>query len=328
MTRTLYAAKPPTRAQIASLAQISATIEIPPEQLSALPTECKNIREGQFSYVQAAHIAEQHLIDGITLHHGEITCSHPQGISCAIKEALAVWSGVDDTAEIPTPDLSSCQLATKKKSKVGSVNDIARMAGPKAATILWNALQAGPRVILRSAFELLRANTVTRIISAVVLLAVDTVGLIKRRISRKQYVINLGLALMLTVGGTVGWLLGQQTAAQVLIENAILGIIAGIAGAGLFGAGLGALWERIVRMFVKDDRTLMLDIYNETFTQLADEYLLNQQEADVLMDAIIIKDAQLKAIFSQCDRETFARCTLEPYFAGIIHLREKIRSGK
>jgi len=309
-------------------------IEIPPERHKELGSAAPCVKAGQFSYAQAVTIAEQHLVEEVNLNKHRVECSHPQGISYAMCYALNLWDGEDkDTAlknaeNLKCPKLPAaeeCKLSAKKKTMLTSPDDIVRMAGPKAAKILFNAFQAGPRVILRSAFELLRANTITRILSAVVLLAIDVVNLVRKRISKKQFVINVILAIMMTVGGTVGWILGTQTAGSVLIENALLGILAGLVGAGILGAGLGMLWEKTVGFFIKDDTKDMMEVLNQEFANLSHEYLLTTQEVEDLTDAITIKPKNLKAIFAQCDREQFARCTLEPYVAGIVHLREKVK---
>ena len=313
-------------------------IEIPPEQYRELseskdPALCDCVKPGQFSYSQAVTIAEQHLVECVELNRHKVECTHSQGLNYAMCYALALWNGADENTAIshaknrqcpepPTPEI--CKLSAKKKSMISNPDDIVRMAGPKAAKILFNILRAGPRVILRSAFELLRANAITRILSAVVLLAIDTVSLVKKRISKKQFVINTVLALLMTVGGTVGWLLGQQTAGMVLIENAVIAVAAGIIGAGVLGAGLGMLWERLVGLFIKDDTQDMMEILNNEFACLSQEYLLTTPEVEELTEAITIKPKNLKTLYAQCDKAHYARCTLEPYVAGIVHSRRKI----
>jgi len=314
-------------------------IEIPPEQYVKLkedksPLLCDKIKPGLFTYAQATVIAEQHLVEEIKLNRKDITCTHPKGISYVCCYALSLWYGdgkkeaLDNAATLTCPklpDKETCKLNTKKKKMLTSPDDIVRIAGPKAAKILFNIFHAGPRVILRSAFELLRANAITRILSAVVLLAVDTVNLVRRRISKKQFLINAVLAIMMTLGGTVGWMLGTQSTQLVLIENAFLGIIAGLIGAGIFGGTLGMIWEKIISAFIKDDTKDMMEIFNDEFANLSQEYLLSEAEINELTETIEIKQASLKAIFAQSDRKDFARCKLEPYVAGIISQRKKVR---
>lgn len=198
------------------------------------------------------------------------------------------------------------KLEMQKKSKINSTSDIARIAAPKAAQFFYNIVRVGPRVILRSAFELLRANTITRILSAVVLVSIDTVNLVRRRISFKQYTINLVLAVMLMVGGTAGWMLGSEIVG-VFVENVVIGVLAGLIGAGILGALLAVGWEKLVKLFFKDDLEDMLDICTKVFTDIAYEYDLNQEEVLEIKNEFKITAKTLEEMFVQKDRQKFAR---------------------
>ncbi|MCL2618492.1 MAG: hypothetical protein FWD98_05515 [Defluviitaleaceae bacterium] len=208
----------------------------------------------------------------------------------------------------PAPDetYSGIRLCLHKKSKLGGTKDIAKMAAPKAAQVVYNALRVGPRVILRSAFELLRANTITRILSAAVLLSIDTYALARGRISRKQYVINVTLALMLLVGGTAGWYLGNNIAALVVAEGVVLSILAGIAGAGVLGATLGSFAERLIGMFFKDDTADMLDICNKVFAETAAKYALSREEACEAADMVQIGTEDIRRMYASDNKQAFA----------------------
>jgi len=207
-----------------------------------------------------------------------------------------------------------------KNSKIGSKKDIAKMAAPKAAQFIYNALRVGPRVILRSAFELLRANTITRVLSAAVLLSIDTIALVRGRISRKQYVINVTLALMLLVGGTAGWYLGSGAAA-VIAEGVAVGIVAGLVGAGALGAGLGIAAEKLVGTFVKDDTADMLDICNKTFCNLAETYSLTDAEAGQAAETVRIETAAIRDMYASRDKQAYAYEMIEPCVKGITERR-------
>ena len=208
-------------------------------------------------------------------------------------------------------NMDKFNLCLKKKSKVASTSDLARIVAPKAVQFIYNFISIGPRVILRSAFQLLRANIVTRVLSALVLIAFDTVSLIRKRISLKQYIINLVLAAMLLIGGTAGWMLGHEVVAFVLLENVVIGFIAGLAGAGVLGAGLAMGWERLVSIFVKDDTQDMLDICSRVFCDMAKEYQLNDEEIERIKEHIEIDAQVLSNMFAQKDREGFARELIE-----------------
>ena len=214
---------------------------------------------------------------------------------------------------------ASLHLVIQKK-KIGGAGEIARLAAPKTAQMLYNAVRVGPRLILRSAFELLRANMVTRVISVVVLLAIDKFSLIKGRISVKQFVINVTLALMLLVGGTAGWVLGSHALSQ-LVESLILGILAGLIGAGILSAVLSFAVNKIIHLFVTDDTEDMLDIYSRCFATLAEEHRLNNEEIDMAVEKIGMSRQMVRDIFVEKDKPAFANDTIEPHVLDVARQR-------
>ena len=223
--------------------------------------------------------------------------------------------------EIIAADYSKIKLCVRKKSKKANSSDVFRLVGPKAAQVFYNALRVGPRVIMRSIFELLRANIITRVLSAAVLLSIDTVALKRKRISIKQYFINVILALMLLVGGTLGWYLGIDAVARVIAEGVALSIIAGLAGAGIFAVALGALWEKIAGLYIKDDAADMLEICNQVFYELAAKYCLSEKEAREGADNININNMALRNMYASTEREAFAVSLMEPYLQKIAAQR-------
>ncbi|MDR2702966.1 MAG: hypothetical protein LBB58_01300 [Cellulomonadaceae bacterium] len=106
---------------------------------------------------------------------------------------------------------------TSLKDKIAS-KGIAKLVLPKASKILTNVIQLGPRVVLRSATQLLRVNPVTRIASVSSLTIVDIYLLAKKRISRQQFYINLAYSLTMFLGSTIGWYAGSQLAAQLALD--------------------------------------------------------------------------------------------------------------
>ena len=215
---------------------------------------------------------------------------------------------------------SALQLKIQKK-KITGTGDIARLAAPKTAQMLYNALRVGPRLILRSAFELLRANMVTRVISVVVLLVIDKFSLIKGRISVKQFIINVTLALMLLVGGTAGWVLGSH-ALSMIVENLVLGILAGLIGAGVISAGLSLAANKIIHLFVTDDTEDMLEIYSQCFKTLAAKHSLSMGEIEAATEAIAMSREMVRDMFTEKEnRQALAQAVLAPHVEEIVSAR-------
>jgi len=91
---------------------------------------------------------------------------------------------------------------------------VSKLVFPKASQILTNVITLGPRVVLRSATQLLRVNPLTRIVSVTSLTFIDIFLLAKKRISLSQFFINLTYSLTMFAGSTIGWYTGRYIATQ------------------------------------------------------------------------------------------------------------------
>jgi len=89
---------------------------------------------------------------------------------------------------------------------------------PKASQVVTNFLQLGPRVIMRSAIHLVRVNPLTRLISVLSLVVIDTVLYFRKQISRTQLIINLIFSASMLIGSTLGWYAGQGIATQLAFD--------------------------------------------------------------------------------------------------------------
>ena len=210
----------------------------------------------------------------------------------------------------PLPHHLRCRV--KKKSKIANAQDIVKLAAPKTVQFLYNFVTIGPRVILRSVFQLLRANTITRILSCIVLLSIDTVSLIRKRISLKQYIINVSLALMLLIGGTAGWVFGGYLVGMTLIENAVVGILAALIGAGTLGAALAYIWEKFILLFIKGDTEEMLEIFNFEFYTEVTANCLDEDEIAIARDSIELTPEVTSEMFVCDDKKDFAKSIICP----------------
>jgi len=205
------------------------------------------------------------------------------------------------------------ELQLKKESKIKSKGELAKLAGSKGVQVFYNLVRLGPRVILRSTFQLLRANLVTRLLSALFLIFFDVVSLFRRRISLKQFILNFGMAAMLLVGGTVGWNMGTAVTEQILMENAILALMGGILGAAAATTVLGTLWEKGMGMLVQDDATEMLHILNQKFNELIHKYELSEEETLRLVEEIAIDKKVVQEIYASPIREETSHEFLQSY---------------
>lgn len=204
------------------------------------------------------------------------------------------------------------QLKIQKKKKIESKQDLIKIIAPKLAQMLVNIIQLGPRVILRSAFQLLRASPLTRAVSMCFLVIFDMYNLVTKKISKKQFLINITLAVTLMIGGTIGWNFGSNFA-NVFIENLVLAIFAGLVGAVAIGSVLCSIAEKILLRIIRSDIADMLDIFNQEFKKICEEKSLTLSEAEALADKIVLKHQTVQSLFLYVDKRERARSFLESF---------------
>jgi len=175
-----------------------------------------------------------------------------------------------------------------------------KMMLPKIVQITFNFAQGGFRIALRSMVHLLRATIVTRILSAITILALDVYSLTKRRISWVQFWRNVALSACLVVFGTIGWNLG---AGWFAIE-----ILGGIIGAALVGFTVPAILERIMNKFIKSDATKMMENVNSVACECCPP---EPTEAVRKKMKVVFSASKLKLMYASPDRECFARDVLD-----------------
>ena len=208
------------------------------------------------------------------------------------------------------------QLKEEKKGFFSKFHkgNLVKLILPKLATMFINLVSIGPRIILRSAFQILRTNIWTRLISALILVFFDLYRFAKKKISRKQLFINLILSATLVVGGTTGWIFGTYSIGRIVAENTALWIVAGLIGAGILSTIADSIGKKILGRFLKTDVEDMVDLINEEFEQLACEYALCEEDVNAIACKIELSDKICMDCYSKRDRKKYARELLVPYF--------------
>ena len=311
------------------------------------PAEAKNIvKKGHFTYNQIKNIAKAGTIESITYDsvNGAITSTSSFGITATVTLATSIWNGEDIDTALKTATYSglkvggtafvtsvmSSQLskAGLNSALVGSSEAIVSFMGPKASAILINAFRTGKPIYgaaaMKSAAKLLRSNAITAGVTVVVISSADVINIFRGRISGKQLFKNLTSTLSTVGGGTGGWIAGAAAGSAVLpgIGTVVGGLIGSIAG----GTVAGKVNDAVVGSFIEDDADEMVKIIQGEFTKLAEDYLLNQKEAEKSVDKLSEKldGSLLKDMFVSDDREEFARSILVPIIENETKKREHI----
>jgi len=172
-----------------------------------------------------------------------------------------------------------------------------KLIAPKVVTAFTNIIRMGPRIIFRSAVELLRANLITRILGCLSLLVIDIVDLARKRISKTQFIKNIILSALIVLSGTLGWELGIYWLSVEMAGILFVEIVVGITGAAILSFFTNWIACKIADKFVKSDADQMLDIIEQ---HIAD---LSKEEQESIREQITL--ACLKKMYASNDREAY-----------------------
>lgn len=318
------------------------------------PKEAKNIvRKGHFTYEQAKNIAKAGTVESITFDavNGAIIATSAFGISTVLTFATSVWNGqnfdvaiknaihaglkVGGTTFITAVLSSQLSKAGLNSALVSSSEAIVNIMGPKASAMLVNAFRSGTNIYgaaaMKSAAKMLRGNAITATVSIVVLSSLDIANIFRGRISGKQLFKNVTNTASAVAGGTAGWVGGAAAGAALgsvvpIIGTAVGGFVGGLLGSFAGGAASSKLSNAVLDSFIEDDADEMVRIIENVFQLLASDYLLNQKEAENVVDNLKndLTGGTLKDMFASSNRENFAKKLLTPHIEKEIKKRKKI----
>lgn len=311
------------------------------------PNEAKNIvRKGHFTYEQAKNIAKAGTVESLTYDavNGVVIASSAFGVTAVITLATNLWNGesfdkslklatysglkVGGTAFVTTILASQLSKAGLNSALVGSSEAVVAFMGPKASAVLINAFRSGSNIYgaaaMKSAAKLLRGNVITAGVTVVVLSSFDIANIFKGRISGKQLFKNLTNTATTVAGGTGGWLGGAALGSAIL--PGVGTVVGGLVGSIAAGVVAGKATDAILDNFIEDDADEMVKIIQGEFEVLAQDYLLNQKEAEKSVDKLREKlDGKLlKDMFASEDRKKFAREILVPIIENETRKRKHI----
>lgn len=311
----------------------------------------KIVKKGYFTYEQAKNIAKAGTVESITFDavNGAIIATGAFGISTVLSFATSIWNGEDFNAALKNATYTGLKVGgttfitavlASQLSKAGlnsalvSGSDvIVNIMGPKVSAMLVNAFRSGTNIYgaaaMKSASKILRGNAITGAATIVVLSSVDVVNIFRGKISGKQLFKNVANTTATVAGGTAGWFGGAAAGAAVgsavpIIGTAIGGFIGGLLGSFAAGAASSQVSNTILDSFIEDDAEEMIRIIERVFQELATDYLLNQTEAESIVDALKneLSGATLKDMFASSDRHAFARNLL------IKHIEKEVKRRK
>jgi len=289
------------------------------------------IRKGHFTYEQAKNIAKFGTVESLAFDAvtGAIISTSAFGITAVLTLAKSLWDG--DTPEVAIENavysglqiggasfantLITSQLMRTGMSKALTVptESVIKLIGPKTSAMIANSLQSGANIYgaaaMNNVAKLLRGNIVTAATMTVVLSAKDISNVFRGRISGKQLFKSIAATAGGMTGGTAGFVAGKFILNLVAPgAGEIAAITVSLIGATAGGAMGSTAANTIIGQFMEDDAVALVRIIEDKFCQLAQEYMLSQEEVSIILDdlSISLKGEKLLDMYASKDHTAFA----------------------
>lgn len=303
------------------------------------PNQAKElVREGHYTYKQVQNMAKFGTVESLVYDSkiGAVNAVGAMGISATMALAVSVWNGDDFEVALVNAHRVGLQTggvafatsvlapqmarAGMNSAMVASSKEFTKMLGPKAyqtlARVGGSTATGGAAINVAS--KMLRGNVITGLATFTVLSVGDVSNIFRGRISGEQLVKNLANTGSTIVGGTTGFIVGQA-----LIPIPVVG---GLIGSFVGGAVAGKASKKVTDEFLVDDAEVMLEIVQEQFACLTEDYLLNQGEAEQVVDLLKaeLTGKALKDMYASDNREEFARDLLVECIESVVCKRKLI----
>ncbi len=296
------------------------------------------MRKGHATYAQAKNIAKFGTIDSITFDAatGAVVALNAMGISATITFLVEVWNGRDASEALNkaiytgiqaggTAFVTSVLAAQLTRTSLNSV-----LLNPSIAMVkllpspvrhyLVNALRDGANIYGGAATnnlaKLLRSNFIAAGVMTAVITAPQVLDLLRGRISARELFKTVTVTVSSIGGGTLGMAIGS-------LAGPIGSVIGGLVGGALAGQSV----SKILNEFVESDAQKMLKIIDKEAPQIMQDYLVNEEECELIVDDLKIALGQgaLLAMYASADRNYFARQLLEELTLKTISFRATVQ---
>lgn len=162
----------------------------------------------------------------------------------------------------------------------------------------------------------------------VILSSFDIIDIFRGRISGKQLFKNLTNTTTTVIGGTGGWIGGAAVGSAIL--PGVGTIVGGLIGSVLAGSAAGKVTDAVFQNldeFKENDVDEMVKLIQDEFEKLAYDYLLNQKEAEKIVDKLgeKLSGNVLKDIYASTDRKSDIKNILVPLIEAEVEKREHIK---
>ena len=150
------------------------------------------------------------------------------------------------------------------------------------------------RIQNEKAVKVLNSSIIANAVTVSVVTLPDVIDLFKQRISASQFSKNLIVAVIGVTGGSLGGYLGGTIASGINPSLAGVGVVAGDL---VLGAISTTAADKIMDQFIEDDAVQIYDMIGSAFNQKCDDYMVSEEEAQIVLDGIDSRLAQKDIIF-------------------------------
>ena len=305
---------------------------------------CKNpkdaskiIRKGNITLKQAINIAKAGTVESLVFDaaHGAVIGLSAAGISSTIILARALWNGEDLDTALDIAMYSGIQaggitfvtsVVSSQITKTGvsnllikPSNELVKLLPSTVRKQLLAAIRDGAPIYGAAASKnlakLLRGNFITQVVTVLVLSSNDIFHYAQGKISGKQ--------LFKEVTTLVSGLIGGGVVGVLLAPLGPVGVIIG----SIIGTGLSSeAMRRLLNQFIEDDAVKLIEIVNNRFAILANEYLLSKSELDLAVEVLrgCLVHSKLLEMYASEDRIRFADELIEKCIQSIIVWRTRV----
>ena len=305
---------------------------------------CKNpkdaskiIRKGNITLKQAINIAKAGTVESLVFDaaHGAVIGLSAVGISSTIILARALWNGEDLDTALDIAMYSGIQAggitfvtsvisSQITKTSVSNLliepsNELVKLLPSTVRKQLLAAIRDGAPIYGAAASKnlakLLRGNFITQVVTVLVLSSNDIFHYAQGKISGKQ--------LFKEVTTLVSGLIGGGVIGVLLAPLGPVGVIIG----SIIGTGLSSeAMRRLLNQFIEDDAVKLIEIVNNRFAILANEYLLSKSELDLVVEVLrgCLVYSKLLEMYASKDRIIFADELVEKCITSVIIWRTNI----
>ena len=312
------------------------------------PEEASNIvRQGRLTYKQAVNLSKPLTKESLLYDSGQgfVQAGVGFGISSVLTYIVLSYQGEshEDALKgaarqglVSGGQIFTISVITGQLTKAGALSAfkptseaLVKLLGEDFEKSLLESagtpiIDESAESLTKQAARLLRSQLLVAAVTVFVIELPDFINLFRNRISFTQFLKNL-----ISTIGTVGYSMlfsieGAKigTAISPGVGTVVGGVVGGLAGGIVSYIGIDWVLDKVF----EDDAEEMYRIVSNRFSSLCEDYLVNEQEAQSIIDELnrMIDDSMLKDMYQSNNREAFIDAKLTPLFENVKSNRSEI----